>query len=208
MVLQKICIMGGTFNPPHIAHVNLANSFYDLIKPDKFFIIPDNLPPHKISKDLAGSEDRINMCKLSFNKEKFIISDLEIKRKGKSYTIDTLLELKKQFLDSTIYYIMGSDMFVTLTEWKDYKHILKLAVICTAARDFNEEQMIYEFAEKLKLDGAEILAPVFPVNVISSTEIRKMIKQKQDVSRFLSPLVYSYIKEKNLYKSKGFFNGN
>ena len=91
---MKIGLFGGTFNPVHSGHVNLVKNFKEKLNLDKVLVIPTATPPHKEAKELASSEDRIEMCKLAFG-DLAEVSDVEIRRGGKSYTVETLEELKK-----------------------------------------------------------------------------------------------------------------
>lgn len=92
----KIGIFGGAFNPVHNGHLNLAKHYLDELGLDKILFIPTNIPPHKSNEDFAGRKDRFNMLRLAIKPyDKFEVSDIEFKRDGKSYTYDTLLELKK-----------------------------------------------------------------------------------------------------------------
>ena len=92
----KIGIFGGAFNPVHNGHLNLAKHYLDELGLDKILFIPTNIPPHKSNEDFAGRKDRFNMLRLAIKPyDKFEVSDIEFKRGGKSYTYDTLLELKK-----------------------------------------------------------------------------------------------------------------
>ena len=107
---MRIGIFGGTFNPVHIEHVNLAKAGIEELKLDKLFILPTYISPHKKSVSVSAT-DRLNMLKLAFSDvDKAIVSDYEIERKGKSYTYLTVEHFKKEFPDSEIFLMMGADM--------------------------------------------------------------------------------------------------
>lgn len=100
----KIGIFGGAFNPVHNGHLNLAKHYLDELGLDKILFIPTNIPPHKSNEDFAGRKDRFNMLRLAIKPyDKFEVSDIEFKRDGKSYTYDTLLELKKIYKNAEFY---------------------------------------------------------------------------------------------------------
>ena len=110
---MRIGIYGGAFNPVHKGHIKLAEEVKTKADLDKIIIMPSGLSPHKSSGSLIDSSHRLQMCKLAFEGEDYIISDLEIKREGKSYTVDTVTELKEIYPDDELYLIMGSDMLLS-----------------------------------------------------------------------------------------------
>ena len=112
---KRIAMFGGTFNPIHNAHINLALAFIKKLKLDKLLLIPTGVPPHKTDLDIIYGEHRLNMCRLAVQDYKKIeVSDIEVKRGGKSYTADTLRQLKEIYPDSEFFVIMGADMYMTL----------------------------------------------------------------------------------------------
>ncbi|MDD5501774.1 MAG: nicotinate (nicotinamide) nucleotide adenylyltransferase, partial [Candidatus Omnitrophica bacterium] len=123
---MKIGVIGGTFNPVHIGHLILAEEAREKLGLDKVILIPTAMPPHKDASGIAPAEDRLKMLKLSVKGNKFFsVSDMEIRRRGRSYTIDTLRELKRRFARDEIYFIIGSDLLKYLNEWKDLGQILE-----------------------------------------------------------------------------------
>ena len=114
---MRIGIYGGAFNPVHKGHIKLAEEVKTKALLDKIIIMPSGQSPHKSSSSLVESEHRLEMCRLAFEGEDYIISDLEIKRQGKSYTVDTVTELKKIYPDDEFYLIMGSDMLLCFHKW-------------------------------------------------------------------------------------------
>lgn len=129
---MKIGIIGGTFNPVHIGHVMLAKNFNELVGFDRILVIPSGTPPHKEYLASVTDKNRIDMCRLAFDEDIFTVSDMEIKRGGKSYTIDTLRQIKSEFPDSELFLMMGADMLMIFDKWKDYREIFKLATLCAA----------------------------------------------------------------------------
>ena len=199
---KKIGIYGGTFNPPHVAHVRACEAFYDRIKPCEMLVIPDFLPPHK---DIAGSvstEDRLEMTRLAFSSfEGAVVSDMEIKRGGRSYTAITLSELKKS--DNELFFLCGTDMFLTLDSWYRPDIIFSLATICYVRRENESEndKKILEITEYYKNKYNAKIIPVFAeVTELSSTELREKIKSGEDTSAFLPKSVNEYIQTRGLYK--------
>ena len=198
---RKIGIYGGTFSPPHIGHVGAAESFAREVSLDEILIMPDYLPPHKQFDFLVTEEDRLEMCKRAFSHiEKAKISELEIKRGGKSYTSVTLEELTAP--DTELYFLCGTDMFLTLDSWFRAPVIFELATICYVRRECDSvndlaiEQKTEEYKSRF---GAKIIPVQTAVKEISSSELREALKNRADVSDFLPKSVYDYIVEKSLY---------
>lgn len=198
----KIAVFGGTFNPVHNGHIHIAKEFLRSLNCDKMIIIPTKTPPHKKAHDLASGADRLNMCKLAFDFDKRIeVSGMEINRDGPSYTSCTLRELKELYPNSTLYFIMGTDMLITIEQWYNYKEIFALAVLCAGSRDKNEYEKLKEYAEKLEKDGANVIIEDIKPIIISSTQIRRRLSTGRDTENMLPDKVYNYIKRKGLYNN-------
>ena len=146
--MRKIAVYGGTFNPIHNGHIHLIEKFKKLIGFDKVVLIPTNLPPHKEALELASAEDRLQMCRLAARDAGFEVSDIEIRRRGRSYTVDTLESLKESDPDAEFYLVMGEDMFLTLLSWRRPDDILKLSTICAAPRSWQGLKKLEEYEKK------------------------------------------------------------
>ena len=198
----RIAVYGGTFNPPHIAHVRAAESFYFAIKPDVLMIIPDFLPPHKEFQGTVSASQRLDMCRLAFGHiENTVVSDIEIKREGKSYTAVTLTELSKEAEE--LYFLCGTDMFLTLDSWYHPEIIFEKAVICYVRRESDEKNdtLIAEKTKKYLSDfGARIIPIDLAVTELSSCEVRRLLKDSGDFSGLIPDSVLEYINEKGLYR--------
>ena len=201
MMNSGICIFGGSFDPVHKGHVKLAKYVCDTLKLRKMLIIPAAMSPFKNSSG-ATEDDRMKMCELSFSDDIFSVSDIEIKRGGKSYTIDTVNEIKALYPDEKLYLLIGSDQFLSFNRWYKFDEILKNVTLVSVVRDGeNSEEDLKRFAaEKLDIYG-ETLVLTFSPFEISSTEIRKKAAAGEDFSSFVGDEVYAYIKEKGLYKN-------
>lgn len=202
MSKRKIGIYGGTFSPPHLGHVGAAESFCDAISLDELIIMPTFMPPHKQHDTEVLPNDRIEMCKLAFGHiDKAVVSDLEINRGGKSYTVITLEELSSN--DRELYFLCGTDMFITLDKWYSFEKIFKLATICYVRRE--DEYGLGELIKQKKEEytqkySAQIIEISNSVREISSSEIRDGIKKGTDLSNVVPRKVYDYITEKGLYR--------
>lgn len=190
---MKIGLFGGTFNPVHKGHVNLVKNFKEKLSLDKVLVIPTAVPPHKQAESLVSSEDRLNMCRLAFS-SLAEVSDVEIARGGRSYTVETLEELKKIYKDDDLYFLVGSDMLLSFKRWYRWEDILTMCTLCATDRD-NEEtcrDADEEFFSK-------IIFCDFPKTVVSSSEVREKLALGEDVSKLLPEEVEKYIREKGLY---------
>ncbi|MDY6017318.1 MAG: nicotinate (nicotinamide) nucleotide adenylyltransferase [Oscillospiraceae bacterium] len=189
-------VLGGTFNPPHVGHLRLAKAAADEIGMDKVLIVPSCIPPHKLPGKLADGKARLEMCRIAFSCDsRFEISSIELDRGSRSYTVETLRELKKQYPDDELYFIIGSDMLETFTGWYLWEEILSLARICAASRENGYNPDLSGFTEEQK---KRIILLKLPPLEISSTELRGAIA-RGDNSELLDPAVAEYIRRNGLY---------
>lgn len=191
---NNIGIFGGTFNPPHNGHLHLAQMMFNELQLDKLIIIPGFQPPHKENINVSA-DDRYNMCRLAFDYPKFEVSDIEIKRGGKSYTIDTVTQLKELYPDDNLFLIMSSDMLKIFNKWYRYMDILNLCTVCSSFR-YDEPKIIPGFFEKTDRVYLSFSEPL----VLSSTEIREKVKNNTDISSLVPRKVIDYINEKGFYR--------
>lgn len=199
---MKIGIFGGTFDPPHIGHIGAFKAFLEQFSFDKVFVIPVFTPPHKNLKSSVNAQDRLCMSNLAFGgiAPNVVVSDLEIRRQGKSYTADTIKYFKEQGYDD-IYFLCGTDMLLTLGFWYNPEYILKNANIVFARRECDLENT-EKIADKIQEYERKYGATIIPLNVnvleISSTEIREDLAKGK--STYLSKEVLDYIEAKGLYR--------
>lgn len=197
---MKIGIFGGAFNPVHNGHLNIADAFYEDLKLDKLLLIPTANPPHKSGAGLLSGEDRINMLRLAIENKPYEISTIEFERNDKSYTYNTLLELKKLYPEADLFLIIGADQIINFDKWYRYSDILDMVTLCTSARENEEEkQLIIKSAQRLGIQDSFYMSSRAVLRV-SSSEIRDKIKNGSDVSKLLPKKVFDYISEKGLYR--------
>lgn len=199
MIMEKIAIYGGSFDPPHKGHKLLAENLMKICGADRVIIIPAFLSPFKETSS-ASSKDRLKMCSLAFPEDYFTISDIEIKRGGKSYTVDTLRQIKEENPHARLFLFMGDDMLLSFDKWYKYKEILELCKIVCGCRTENlrELQNMRDFVKNvLKAEDGVIICESVPYE-ISSTQIRSSLKNGD--TDCLSRDVYDYIIEKGLYR--------
>ncbi|MDE6864011.1 MAG: nicotinate (nicotinamide) nucleotide adenylyltransferase [Eubacterium sp.] len=197
---MKIGIFGGAFNPVHNGHLNIADAFYEDLKLDKLLLIPTANPPHKSGAGLLSGEDRINMLRLAIENKPYEISTIEFERNDKSYTYNTLLELKKLYPKADLFLIIGADQIINFDKWYRYSDILDMVTLCASARENEEEkQLIIKSAQRLGIQDSFYMSSRAVLRV-SSSEIRDKIKNGSDVSKLLPKKVFDYISEKGLYR--------
>lgn len=201
---MRIGVFGGTFSPVHNGHVKAAEAFIDQMWLDVLFVIPTGVTPHKEMSDGASSIDRLTMCSLAFEgMEGVIVSDMEIRRKGKSYTVDTLRELYSE--DNRLFLLCGTDMMLTLDTWREPQEIFKLAYPVYMRREDDEsikELIIKKNAEYKQKYGKIVTRIVGEPYDVSSSEIRDRIKNGESIEHLVPKKVYEYIKDRGLYLEK------
>lgn len=193
---MKIAILGGTFDPPHLGHLILADTVIKELNYDKVLFIPSKIPPHKNISGEVSNEDRLNMLKLSIEDDKrFSFDDYELKSEGISYSIKTLNYLYQNYnIEGKIALIIGADLIKDFHKWKEPEKISELANIVAVNREENENLFFKENIEKYNIKI--IIAPRID---ISSTLIRERIKKNKAFRYFLNDKVYDYIISNKLY---------
>lgn len=198
--MARIGVYGGTFNPPHTGHLRLAREFYRSLGLEKVLIVPACIPPHKDAGELVSSADRANLCRLVFTDDFFEISMIELARGGKSYTCDTLAQLKEQHPEDELFLIMGSDMLVSFHNWYKAHRILELCTVCAASRGDVHAQALRAYVQA-RFPGFEdrfVISGLEPL-VISSTELRARIACGEAGLDYLTQEEYAYIRERGIY---------
>lgn len=200
--MERIGIYGGTFNPIHNGHLHLAREIQEALQFDRIIFIPAKIPPHKDATDLASGKDRMEMVRLAV--EDFpgaMVSDIELKSHGKSYTVYTMEKLGALLPDSEFTLMMGADMLLTFDKWFRWQDILQMARLAAVARGAGELETLRKKAAELSPEGRidVIEAPPLPM---SSTDIREQIREGGGVSHLLPEAVLRYIRKAGLYGMK------
>ncbi len=193
--MSKVGIFGGTFDPIHLGHLITAQSVREIRNLDKIIFIPSYLSPHKVDVESTSPEDRLEMIKLSIaGIDFFDFSDFEIKREKISYTIETLIEMKKRY--NYLEFIIGYDNIFQFHTWKDPDEIFKLAKIVVLKRKSSypppEKDKYYKAAEFVQTRGIEI----------SATDIRERVKIGLPINYLVTEEVKNYIYKNKLYGGK------
>lgn len=186
--MKKVGILGGTFDPPHLGHLLIAEQVKEAFSLEEVWFIPANEPPHK-EKASTSAYHRLNMLQLALkDNPAFKISRIEIDRKGKSYTIDTVKELLRKYPTIDFYFIIGADMVEYLPHWYKIDELIQLITFVGVGRPGYPLETPY---------------PVLPLHMpmidISSTLLRERMKNNQTVKYLIPSSVDRYIKEKGLY---------
>ena len=206
---MKIGIYGGTFNPPHLGHITAAKAVFQMLELDRLLLIPAGIPPHKAMPEGSASADqRLEMTRLAGEQldlgGKVQVLDLELKREGRSFTVDTLETLKEQYPDDELWLLMGTDMFLTLQAWKDPEKILSLAGIAAFGRTEEDTEELFAVQREYlckTYPQARIFTLTIPgVVEVSSTELREKLA-KGEGGHLLAPAVYGYILREGLYRT-------
>ncbi len=190
-------VYGGSFNPPHMGHRMVVENVLRDLDADRFIFLPLGTAPHKT--DMASPEDRLRMCELTIEGiEGAEVSDIEVRREGYTYTIDTITALKEMGYED-ISYVIGSDILFTIETWRRFTELVnKVRFICIPRPGDRED--IYLKRDMLRREcGADIEFADFTGPDISSTDIRRMIKEGKDTTGLLVEEVRRYIDEKGLY---------
>lgn len=199
MKKERLGIFGGTFNPPHIGHVHAAKIASEKMSMRVLFV-PDNIPPHKkLPPNSPTPQQRLEMTWLAAKQvEGAEVLDLEILRKGPSYTADTIEDLSRIYSDNELWLIVGTDMLCTLNSWYHPERIFAGANILALAREYGDAPEIRESAQKLRDDFGAVIEFIESEPIpVSSSQIRGGLYQ--GMGKWLPEDVFSYIKERGLY---------
>jgi nicotinate-nucleotide adenylyltransferase len=211
---MKIGLFGGTFNPVHLAHLRIAEEIRETFALSKVIFIPAATPPHKPLADDLSFAERMKMVAMAIEgNSQFTVSDLEGKREGKSYSIDTLYEFRKLYPLDEFFLIMGSDSFADFKTWKDYKAIFACCNIVVITRPgaplflrdalpidvvgefrYNEEENVLSHCS-----GNSVYSLEGSMLDISSTAIRSRVRQGKSITYLVPATVERYIKQQRFY---------
>jgi nicotinate-nucleotide adenylyltransferase len=200
---KDIVILGGTFNPPHNGHIYIGNQINKIIKPEKTLIIPAYSPPHKELTQHITANQRLSMCNLAADGlDRVEVSDIEIQRKGKSYTVDTLESLNETYKNYKLNLVLGTDMLMSFNRWKEPERILSFASLLILPRDDTDKKVLLNHIDMLKSKYACARVRFLDIKPlpISSTLIRSLVLNNCDISEYVPIKVLSFIKENSLYK--------
>lgn len=199
---KRIGILGGTFNPVHMGHLFMAEYARTEMELDMVMFIPTGVPYMKNNKEILPSDIRMKMLELSIaNNPFFITSDIEIKREGNTYTYETLEELKQLYPNAELFFLVGADCLFTIEKWYQPQRIFNNCTLLAANRN---DVPIQELSEKKQFLEDKFQAKVVLLDVpqmdISSTKVRKNIKNHKSIRYMVNDKVHDYILQNNLYQ--------
>ena len=199
---MKTGIYGGTFNPIHRGHIHLLEEFTKRLSLDRVLLIPTRVPPHKAAPDLASGEDRLQMCRLAVGGRPHLqISDLELRREGKSFTAETLEELRELFPRDEFYLLMGEDMFLTVEHWYRPETIFSLAAVCATPRSLHGMGKLQMKQDEYQIRyGARCFLEDIPYLPVSSTQVREWVRMGKDITPLVPEAVADFIRERGIYR--------
>lgn len=198
--MKNVVIFGGTFNPLHKGHIEIISALSRLDGTDEVLLIPDKIPPHKECEFLASDEHRLNMCKIAAKEFSNVsVSDIELKRNTKSYTIDTLKELKSIKPDCNFSLAIGGDMLVSFDKWRDYEDIFSLCQLVCLGRGGVDDNLFSQKVQHFKCLGANILVLENEITEISSTMLRDNMSNLDFISKYIDTEILDYIIKNNVY---------
>ena len=201
--MKKMGLFGGSFDPIHKGHISMVLRLAEALNLDGVVLMPTFVPPHKIRENMADVEHRLAMCRLAAQEHPLLsVSDLELRRGGASFTVDTLAALCEEYPDTRWHLLVGADMFTTLRTWHRFEDIAKMAVLCTIAREGVDTAKLTAYAEELKAGGIGCYVDETPVEPYSSTQVRERIAAGESVADLVGEAVERYIQDNGLYRQK------
>ncbi len=193
--MNRLGIFGGSFDPPHVGHLQVALQAADELQLDAVLWIPASVSPHKTIETTLPASVRYEMVQLMTKlDDRFLLDSRELDRKGPSFTVDTVEELSQTYPDARLYLIIGEDSFLSLPTWKNPERIIELAQLVVYKRVTPQKGLVgnTHFACDHWLGG--------PLVDVTSTEIKDLLFKNKNADHLLTPEVSAFIKENGLYQ--------
>lgn len=201
--LNKIGIMGGTFNPIHNGHLAIAEDVRNSFGLDRVLFIPSGQPPHKPDSEVIDAERRFEMVRRAVaGFGYFEASRLEVDRNGPTYTVNTLSELKKHYGNGTsLYFIIGADVIPELTTWKDFRRVFEMCAFIAVLRPGYDRAGFGDGIEQMKREYGALIYEVSVRQIdVSSTQIRERCGRGEPIDGLVPAEVEKYILAEGLYR--------
>ncbi|MBP8684061.1 MAG: nicotinate-nucleotide adenylyltransferase [Synergistaceae bacterium] len=198
--MRRIGIMGGTFDPIHYGHLRAADEAHAAFGLSEVIFVPTGQPPHKTGERVSSADKRFMMTVLAtVDCPYFSVSRIEIDKTGKSYTIDTLRQLKSlpEYLDTEFYFITGLDAVLDIVSWKNPEEIMSLCKFVAVSRHGYTHTRMEELPEDLR---SAIIPLEIPLLAISSTGLRERVRKERSIRFLVPPSVEHFIRKYSLYK--------
>jgi nicotinate-nucleotide adenylyltransferase len=201
--LARTAVLGGSFNPIHYGHLLLADDVAERLELDRVLFVPAARPPHKPNADLAPAADRYAMVELAVaGHPKFVVSDVEFRRPGPSYTVDTLEALR--IPREELFLIVGSETFLDLLSWRSPRRVAELAQLAVVPRVGSafdpESAAVRKVVHEIGREPVIVRADSLP---ISASDLRRRVREGRSIAYRLPEAVGAYIRAKRLYRADG-----
>lgn len=197
---MKLGIFGGTFNPPHVGHLILAETAADALGLDRVYFVPAADPPHKIGLPRASVQDRLKMVELSIvDNDRFELSRVDVDRPGPHYTVDMVQIFQKTYPEAELYFLMGSDSLRDLLTWDRPQKLVELCKLVVMSRPVVQPDMDLLYAE-IPLLHEKLISISSPEIEISSTNLVARVRNGQSIRYRVQESVREYIIEHALYQ--------
>lgn len=199
--MKEICLMGGTFDPIHYGHLVVAEEVRQRFNLDKVIFMPTGRPPHKKGKVISEPHHRVNMTLLATaSNPYFEVSTLEVERRGPSYTIDTVQDIKKAYGLEKVYFITGADAVLEILSWREVEKLLSITTFIAATRPGYDLHNLEDILNNLPKDIIKKILPLeVPALSISSSNIRTRVREGRSIKYLLPESVEAYMKKNRLY---------
>ena len=200
---MKLGVLGGTFDPPHVGHLRLAEVAIERLGLDKLLFVPAGDPWRKAGQPLTPAEHRLEMTVLAVDSlPRMDVSTLELDRPGPSYTVDTLAELLARYgADTELYFVLGQDALLDMPNWKEPHRIIALAWLAVALRSPGRDLELTDLEKAIPgISRRLIVLPMSFVDV-SATAVREWARKGVSLDGLVPPAVEAYIKEHALYSA-------
>jgi len=200
--MRRIGLLGGTFSPPHIGHLHAARAAHDALALDAVWLLPDAAPPHKeLPPGTPSAQDRLAMVRLAVEGLPFAdVCDIELQMPAPSYTVRTVEVLAERFPHDVFFFIVGSDMLLTLQNWVDPAGIFRHVRVAALSRAEADTTRLLAHAQRLRMEfGAKIVFVPADVLPISSTALREVLRREEEPPE-IPDSVLSYIRARGLFR--------
>jgi nicotinate-nucleotide adenylyltransferase len=199
--VARVGILGGTFNPPHVAHLVCASEAAAQLGLDHVLLTPVALPPHKDADKDPGAQERLELCRLAVRGDKRLgVCDLEVARGGPSYTVDTLRVLHARDPENQLTFILGGDVALGLPTWHEPEAVLELATLAVAERSGAARADVAARVGQAFGDRASVEFFDMPRIDVSSSEIRRRVADGRPIRYLVPDLVADRIEQEGLYR--------
>jgi len=192
---MRIGVFGGTFDPPHLGHLIVASAAFESLRLDRILFVPAAIPPHKLGMVVATAEQRLEMVRVSVAGDaRFHVDELELRRPGSSFTVDTLRALRKQHEGSDLFFLLGADQLRELHTWRDPDEVSRLATLAVLSRGGDQ----LPDADRYRFQPVAV-----PRIDIAATEIRRRVRSGESIRYLVTEPVRELIDSWGLYRESG-----